>query len=191
MTTVAKKLNSVVSAELKLTPVRKRILMTLCVILMAGVSYGSWIAIKSDTILKTEKQEALKLIDKTTAFGQVILNQDGTIVSWNKGMTAMFGYTSAEMRGGNLSVLDPISKDSGVLHEVGHPQENPWRADGFLYLRSKNGEKNLIRVSVRDITSSKTNKRFRRITFDANTKTDAETPFVFDSREETKKATSK
>lgn len=47
----------------------------------------------------TLKQRAMKALDASTDFGRAILDANGRILAWNRGMTILTGRTSQEMIG--------------------------------------------------------------------------------------------
>ena len=165
MTTLVKKIDRAISAEWKLTRMQKAFIMGLCLIVMAGISYASWTTAAFKSELDAQKYAARKAIDKTPNFGEMLLNEDGKIISWNKGMTAQLGWTSDEMCGQSIDRLDPQEHDTKAFVAIGDPQEWPWMEDGALEVKTKSGRSVLLSVRIRDF-SGKDGKRFRRISFD-------------------------
>lgn len=80
------------------------IIFSLCAWLAVSAYVRAWNHTKR-IAAKDEKAEAIASIDSTHNFGRVILNKDGTIVSWNHGMTDITGWTSRDMVGKSLARL--------------------------------------------------------------------------------------
>lgn len=168
MTTLAKKIDKIASKEWKLTPMQKNVLITVILLLTCGIAYGGWKQVRHKSELDAQKYEAIKMADKAVDFGQVYLNQEGKIISWNNGMTKLLGWKSSEMRGKTLAVLDPKGHDSDALIAIGNPQTKPWIADGSIDLLNKDGKKVLVYMTIQDIVSPTKHNKYRRIVIDNN-----------------------
>lgn len=93
-----------------------------------------------------DSEEKFKLVAESTNDGMVVIDETGVIVSWNRGATAMFGYSEAEALGQPVAILMPrhmrqrhddllaalrASHQGGVR---GEPREQPaQRKDGSLF----------------------------------------------------------
>ena len=116
--------------------------------------------------LNMEKAEASTSVDTTTTFGRVIINSSNQIVSWNKGMSVLTGYKSAEMRNHKLSKLRGWGADPGAIDRVGSIRPYPWLADGTVDILTKEGDKLTLSVTIRDTAGPDGQVKFRYIFFD-------------------------
>ncbi|WP_261399998.1 PAS domain S-box protein [Leisingera daeponensis] len=85
---------------------------------------------KSIQISLERKQQELAAIHETSVEGMITIGCDGTIQSYNRACTRIFGYSAAEAIGRNISFLMP----------------RPYRSEHDGYLRNylKTGEKKVI-----------------------------------------------
>lgn len=93
-----------------------------------------------------ESEEKFRLVAESTGDAMVLIDEDGVIVSWNRGAVRMFGYSAEEVMGQDLGLLMPdhmrpqhdailarikASGSSGVRPD---PREQPaQRKDGSLF----------------------------------------------------------
>ena len=146
---------------------QKTILISVILLITGGFAYGGWQRAKSKSWFEAQKREYVQLTDKTSTFGQVILNINGEIISWNKGMTALFGWKSSEMRGKRIESLfkaDTSLADEKAAAAISATQSQPWFADGKLEIRTKDGVDKVVSVLITD-TETKNGQRYRRIIF--------------------------
>jgi len=141
-------------------PFPKQLLMATRVIMCSLLAVLLWTqlqkALSKQAIwnLDNEKAAAHKVLDKTESFGRAVMDPQGKIVSWNKGMTDLFGWTSAEMRGNTLARLRPNHSEEGsasfdVLSEF---SQYPLLSEQIYDLKMKDGSTEPFRVSIADAT---------------------------------------
>lgn len=101
----------------------------------------------------SEKDIAIEAIDSAQTFGRVYVDKEGTIISWNHGMTQLVGWTSKEMVSGDMDRLDPhgSEEESVVAQVVFKRTPEPWSAGGFMDLLTQDGRVIYVRVNVNDI----------------------------------------
>src|SRR6187401_1443610 len=70
---------------------------------------------------KIERLELLhkKMIEEITDYAVILLDMDGTILSWNKGAEAIKGYKEAEILGQNFNIFyPPQDRQEGIPERV-------------------------------------------------------------------------
>jgi PAS domain S-box-containing protein len=88
-----------------------------------------------DALMESERRSAL-MIESVSDHSMVMLDADGTIVSWNPGAERLFGYTEAEAVGKNVAMFDPEDQrhSAETLRELrfaiehGPAEQEGWRA---------------------------------------------------------------
>ncbi len=101
--------------------------------------------------MDNEYNSNLASILESTEDAIISKSLDGTIQSWNKGSEKMFGYTSKEMIGKNISLIIPpefINDDKNNLHRI----SNNEIVDRYESTRiTKNGEQLFVSLIVSDL----------------------------------------
>lgn len=112
---------------------------------------------------KTQRMEAAGLrddsyraIQSTERFGRVLIRGD-RIISWNRGMTALTGWTSKEMvgrQGVRLDVPDapPNAMTASRLFVV---RDYEWKGDGTMRLQRRDGTAVEVRAYVVDFDATR------------------------------------
>lgn len=95
----------------------------------------------------TEKYEILTGVDSNKYVGRTILNENGIIVSWNKGMTAIAGFTSKETVGTKFGEVWP---KEGLLYPGAfrNTVDSPWTAFANVELLDKQQVKHTLHALV-------------------------------------------
>lgn len=159
---------------------RKRQMFAGCYFLVGAVlAYLAWNN-AADKTFRIEaaghKQQAVRAVDSSTDFGQVILDADGKIISWNHGMTTLTGRSSKQMVGkyfSDLAASVPDGKekiDRLLAGEAGVNYAN-------LELPRLGGPANsttLVRMQVRQVSGQPGSFRF--VAVDPVTQINAVTP---------------
>jgi PAS domain S-box-containing protein len=119
-----------------------------------------------------KREELLSVTLKSMSDAAIGASLDGTIMSWNRGATEIFGYSESEVVGKNLSFLTPTfypNEMPEVLErirneeEVDHYETLRRRKDGAAInvsvkvspIRGVDGEINGVTIIARDITARK------------------------------------
>jgi len=102
------------------------------IIAMGEALHRSWRASARTTRLLDERETHLRSILDTVLDATVVIEKDGTIVSFNSAAVRQFGYQETEVIGQNVRVLMP----------------EPYRAghDGYIHRYLETGEKRIIGV---------------------------------------------
>lgn len=143
-----------------------KIVGTILFIVVASFALGKLWVQQAKYDLAIQKAEATTSIDSTATFGRVILNKHGKIVSWNKGMTILTGFTSAEMRNHSLAKLEGYGADPDIVKQIGVIRPYPWLADGMIEIKNSKGEPLALSVNIRDTADDQGNVKFRYLLFD-------------------------
>lgn len=85
-----------------------------------GLLLLGWVMLNADHLTtrkaaKTAKQEAQTAVDRTANFGRIIIDGDGKIISWNRGMSETTGWKADQMIGKQIgSILAPGAAETPV-----------------------------------------------------------------------------
>lgn len=117
-----------------------------------GLSLLGWVFLRADHLTTREKARDAKAqaqveVDRTTNFGRMIVDGDGKIISWNRGMSEATGWKADRMIGRNVST---ILAPGWEATPVGSALLTGGAAEGNLSLRRAGdpGATVLIRVHI-------------------------------------------
>lgn len=107
-------------------------LVAIGIVAIGELLHRSWRAIGETTRILNEREAHLRSILDTVLDATVVIEKDGTIVSFNSAAVRQFGYQETEVVGQNVRVLMP----------------EPYRAghDGYIHRYIETGEKRIIGV---------------------------------------------
>ena len=143
----------------------------------------SYIAIKRDVTRRWAENEAqafLAAIVENSDDALIALTPAGTILTWNRGAEAMFGYASADTVGKPMSMLAPSERQPALVklaeqllrgHMVSHYDGLCLHRDGRRIhvwvtgslIRNAAGEATAISISLRDISDRKQAEKDRAL----------------------------
>ncbi len=107
-------------------------LVAIGIVAIGELLHRSWRAIGETTRILNEREAHLRSILDTVLDATVVIEKDGTIVSFNSAAVRQFGYQEKEVIGQNVRILMP----------------EPYRAghDGYIHRYIETGEKRIIGV---------------------------------------------
>ncbi|WP_428307950.1 PAS domain-containing protein [Lacipirellula sp.] len=108
------------------------------------------------------KQQALKAVDASLDFGRVILDSNGRILSWNRGMTELTGRTSQEMVGRPIAdIADNDADTREMIIRLISAAEGASFANLELPRANAHPEaKTLVRMQIRTVSGQPGTYRF-------------------------------
>ncbi|MBS3649941.1 PAS domain S-box protein [Pseudaminobacter sp. 19-2017] len=100
------------------------------VIVLGELLHRAWLVITKTKEVLDEREAHLKSILDTVLDATIVIDQDGTVVSFNAAAVRQFGYTEQEVVGRNIKILMP----------------EPYRSehDGYIRRYLQTGEKRII-----------------------------------------------
>jgi PAS domain S-box-containing protein len=135
-------------------------------------TYTEELRLKNETLLKSEERYH-RMISEVSDYAIILLDNEGTILDWNKGAERLKGYTADEVIGKNFRLFYTLEdRDSGVPEEFledarkhGSVSKEGWRIrkDGICFwgsvtltaLRDEKGELFGYSKVTKDLTSKK------------------------------------
>lgn len=107
-------------------------LVAIGIVAIGELLHRSWRSIGETTRILNEREAHLRSILDTVLDATVVIEKDGTIVSFNSAAVRQFGYQETEVVGQNVRILMP----------------EPYRAghDGYIHRYIETGEKRIIGV---------------------------------------------
>ncbi len=109
---------------------------------------------------KGVKQQAMKAVDSAADFGRVILDADGRIISWNRGMTHLTGRTSKEMVGKMLTSLAVSEESAETIDRLLKGASGLNYANIELPRNDNPDSTALVRMQVREVSGQPGTFRF-------------------------------
>lgn len=112
--------------------------------------------IRDITERKKAEENLLKLaaIVKSSDDGIFSITSDGVIESWNKGAENVFGYTSEEILGQNISILSPGEQTDDLLEIKRRVNEGEHISHLDIKTVKKNGQENYVSLTVSPIRNN-------------------------------------
>jgi PAS domain S-box-containing protein len=98
------------------------VVKTLCVaaglaVLYAVLANANYMTVRQEA--RSKKADAQTAVDRTANFGRIITDGSGTIISWNRGMSATTGWRADQMIGQKISsVIAPEDQEGKVAQAL-------------------------------------------------------------------------